>query len=59
MFEVEIIKGGKRCPECGGHYDIHVVTCSHFHCKTCGNVGASPEHYGGCPTNKKAVPHAD
>ena len=45
----EIVAVITRCSECKCTHGIHLVYCSHFICRNCGNMGKSPDHHGGCP----------
>jgi hypothetical protein len=53
LFTEEVVSGGNRCAECGGHHGIHIVTCSDFRCDTCHQRGADEDHRGGCPTLRR------
>ena len=49
----EEIRSFVRCSECGCTSGIHLVSCSCFKCRVCGQYGYSPEHHGGCPNAKQ------
>lgn len=53
LFVTEVADPGPSCEECKCSFGIHLVTCSHFFCKKCGQNGPKPDnHYGGCPNGK-------
>lgn len=54
MIDVEFVNPNEgQCGECGCSFQVHLVSCSHFHCHNCGQNGTSPDHYGGCPNQER------